>query len=402
MLENIGNRINTLVAPKQLIIFAFLLRVILVVYGEIQDQYFQVKYSDVDYFVVTDSSRLVYIEHESPYKRHTYRYSPLLSYLLIPNVAIHRSIGKFIFVGFDMIAAYLMYLLVLSKNGNHQLALWACIGLLYNPLSMAISTRGSGDSIICVLVLFTLLGLIKSNENSWEWLILSALAHGISVHWRLYPIIFAPSILLYLKDWPKRIVFGLISGGIFFLLGILFFWLYGMPFLQETFLYHLSRTDHRHNFSIWFYPLYLGLRENVGPLLSLGAFLPQIMTQAALVRKFASKDIVFSFFLQTWAFVVFNKVVTAQYFLWYASLLPVALLSVNIPGTRMLLFYAVAWIISELHWLFWGYQIEFVGLSVFEGVHMAGLIFFIVNITIINGLIQSHVIISDGRMKKTN
>jgi hypothetical protein len=31
---------------------------------------------------------------------------------------------------------------------------------------------------------------------------------------------------------------------------------------------------------------------------------------------------------------------------------------------------------GELHWLFWGYQLEFLGLPVFAGVWAAGLLFF--------------------------
>lgn len=98
---------------------------------------------------------------------------------------------------------------------------------------------------------------------------------------------------------------------------------WGQPFLQHTFLYHFTRLDHRHNFSSYFYPIYLSLFLSTGPSppsLTLAAirhplssFVPQfgIVLSAGFLLT-PRTGLVFAMFLQTAAFVVFNKVCTSQ------------------------------------------------------------------------------------------
>ena len=76
------------------IAFALILRISLIIVGEIIDDisYTGVKYTDVDYNVFTDASRLMW-DGNSPYDRTTYRYPPLLAFILIPNI-FFPSFGK--------------------------------------------------------------------------------------------------------------------------------------------------------------------------------------------------------------------------------------------------------------------------------------------------------------------
>ena len=72
---------------------AVVLRLALLVFGAFVDATQRVKFSDVDYAVYTDASALV-LEGRSPFERATYRYTPLLAFLLTPNVLGFPSFGK--------------------------------------------------------------------------------------------------------------------------------------------------------------------------------------------------------------------------------------------------------------------------------------------------------------------
>ena len=112
---------------------------------------------------------------------------------------------------------------------------------------------------------------------------------------------------------------------------MLFRW--GDPFLEHTFFYHLHRLDHRHNFSPYYYPIYLssfsssdcpsssasGLVDKVMMIAlnairsPLASFIPQIGL-VTLVGFYLTPRVGLDFavFLQTVVFVVFNKVCTSQ------------------------------------------------------------------------------------------
>lgn len=81
---------------RTLLLVSAILRVVLIVYGEWQDTHMEVRYTDIDYMVFSDAASLM-ASGKSPFQRSTYRYSPLLAFLLVPNTILHRSWGKFIF-----------------------------------------------------------------------------------------------------------------------------------------------------------------------------------------------------------------------------------------------------------------------------------------------------------------
>ena len=105
-----------------------------------------------------------------------------------------------------------------------------------------------------------------------------------------------------------RIRFAVGTGVSLTALTAFFYSRFGRDFLHETYLYHITRRDIRHNFSPYFYMLYLTVdEEDVG--ISLLTFMPQVILMIAIAAKFGNReDLPFCLFCQTVVFVSYNKV----------------------------------------------------------------------------------------------
>lgn len=385
---------------------ALALRLVLLLYGHLQDLYMSVKYTDVDYDVYSDAAREI-AQGNSPFERTTYRYTPALALLLLPNIFVHEVFGKLLFVGCDLLVGYILYQILRLRGLPDTSAANYCCVWLFHPFSVNISTRGNADSIVVLLVMLSLLLIMRKQ------LVLSALAYGAAVHFKVYPIIYALAFLVFLNGdfraantkwasssscfWAQlagqlnrdRLVFGLVSGGLFIFLAAGFYYLYGFQFLYETYLYHFTRTDNRHNFSVYFYGLYLRYNTPSGFGVGLIAFLPQLASLLAISFVYG-RDLPFALFALTMVFVIFNKVCTAQYFLWYTAFLPLIFPLTSVKFKWQGLGMIIAWLGGELHWLYWAYQLEMQGVNTFSPLWMAGLAFFSVNVGILATLMRHH------------
>ena len=84
-----------------------------------------------------------------------------------------------------------------------------------------------------------------------------------------------------------------------------------MDFIKNTFLFHLWRKDLQHNFSPYFYILRFTDKLQFGSVLNKLLFVPQLIV-VALLGLCLHENLAVACFLQTFAFVTFNKVCTSQ------------------------------------------------------------------------------------------
>lgn len=280
---------------RTLLWLSALVRIGLIIFGEVQDRLLDVKYTDIDYTVFTDAARFV-AQGESPYARSTYRYSPLLAWLLLPNIWVHACWGKVspstchnfavqghicslwlmglpppttsttarsgcapchtgqpscppttpqhhhlpkthtpslpspitptphptrkhppttppnspkrthththppqaLFSACDILAGYLITQVVAHQGFRPAAATAAAAVWLYNPWTLTISTRGSCDVLVAVMLLWMLVCLQRGHAFS------TALAFGVAVHFRIFPAVLLPSTLLYLASRSQR------------------------------------------------------------------------------------------------------------------------------------------------------------------------------------------------------
>lgn len=329
--------------PTYVFTSAILLRVILLFYGLLQDKYSPLPYTDIDYFVFTDAAR--YVSHGySPYDRETYRYTPLLAWLLVPTAwpgPAWFSFGKVLFALADIVAGWLIVLTLKSpaggNMGNERVLKFASIWLL-NPMVATISTRGSSEGLLGVMVVALLWAVLSQRIT------LAGVLLGLAVHFKIYPFIYGISIVWYLqpspddskretissaKDssptsflqqlkafiTPNRLTLLMSSLTTFSALDVIMYAIYSTPFLTHTFLHHLTRIDHRHNFSPYNTLLHLSSASprDTGLQFESLAFLPQLTLSAIFIPlALAKKDLAGTMLAQTFAFVAFNKVCTSQ------------------------------------------------------------------------------------------
>lgn len=433
---------------RQHLIISLAVRLAFIAYGVFQDLYAEVSFTDIDYKVVSDAARFI-LNEQSPYKRHTYRYTPILAYLLTGNILIHESFGKILFSLCDIAIGIVIrqiiideYLHTFEENATSlsirskrltetfghfrcqltptqtKRALWPTLFWLYNPMAIVISTRGNGDSITSLFILLTIFALQRSirlsKRHTLSYVMLSGFFHGLAIHFRFYPLIFSLAYYLYLgndrnnsNQYQKNIFSVILQFNrkqillvfttlmTLSALTVLFYQQFGYDFLYESYLYHLVRKDTRHNFSLYFYMNLL----NTKPILieKVLTFLPQLIILLAINVYFGMqrKIIGFCVFLQAFVAVAFNPVVTSQYFIWYLGILPICLKNLKSMKLNRALSYCGLWCSVQAIWLYSAYLLEFKGWNTFGFIWMQGVIFFAANCFIMKVLIDHFDVITN-------
>ena len=161
--------------------------------------------------------------------------------------------------------------------------------MLFNPMVIGMSTRGSNDNIITLLVFLSIFCVLKKQY------IVGGILYGLSVHFKIYPIIYCFVFYFFIDMDRKliaegktfqaitslkgfftkdRLIFTFFSAGTFISLTGLFYYIYGYEFLYESYLYHFIRKDHRHNNSVYFYMIYQLFDDKSSALFAILTFIP--------------------------------------------------------------------------------------------------------------------------------
>ena len=166
----------------------------------------------MDYKVYLDGSL-----YDSPYERHTYRYSPLLSWIMSPSYKYHQNFGKWLLAVFDLIACFLVFKMVSRIKGEHNRVGSVVLSALIftNPFLIYLSIRGSCEGITMTLAFAFLYfyfggdadGTMSANERKEKGITtlqpcrirryVSFMFFGLWVHFRVFPVILLPLLIMY-------------------------------------------------------------------------------------------------------------------------------------------------------------------------------------------------------------
>lgn len=189
---------------------ALVARLVLIGYSVYHDARNELKYTDVDYIVFSDATAYLLnptVQHHArgllgaklpigdPYSRDTYRYTPLLAILLVPNGIIHPLYGKVLFAISDIVISILLAKLLRKRQLSKVKTKWLVSAIwLFNPMTMNISTRGSSEAVLGVMILSC---LSAAESGQWD---LAAILLGLATHFKIYPFIYGVSIVTHLSN----------------------------------------------------------------------------------------------------------------------------------------------------------------------------------------------------------
>lgn len=97
-----------------------------------------------------------------------------------------------LFSAADLMVAWALSKLVILSGFNASTATNVSLAWLLNPFTFTISTRGSSDALVAFILLAILMAL------RWRQSFLAGILWGFAVHWRMFPVIYGPSIMLFL------------------------------------------------------------------------------------------------------------------------------------------------------------------------------------------------------------
>lgn len=154
---------------------------------------------------------------------------------MLPNLSVHIAFGKVLFASADIAVALLVQHMVqrkcdsqkLSTAKTQRIVLVALAAWLFNPYTATISTRGNGDSLVVLMQLGVLL-LLQPRPNAEPPAVTTpntdrtygssqplspgtgrmaaaGALYGLLVHWRVFPVIYGPSLILFFWSRTHRV-----------------------------------------------------------------------------------------------------------------------------------------------------------------------------------------------------
>lgn len=155
---------------------------------------------------------------------------------MLPNITFHVAFGKLLFAAADIAVAFLVQHMVkrtcansnMATSQTHRVVHIALVAWLFNPYTATISTRGNGDSLVVLMQLGVLKLLqptrstvhaarssssaaIAGSAPSLGRMAMAGAVYALLVHWRVFPVIYGPSLMLYLWSitngvWPAAAI----------------------------------------------------------------------------------------------------------------------------------------------------------------------------------------------------